>query len=75
MAEAKAIVEECQNAWMETKAKVGTKFQHHQTYPTQEKVVKIPSIVAKKNENILSNESPLLMDHMLEEDPVMKRLT
>ena len=50
-----------------------THFPNYQSYLTQKKV-KIPFIVVEKNEDILSNESSLLMDCMFKKDLVMEQL-
>ena len=71
MVKAKAVVEECQDARVETRAKVNIKFTH-QTYPTHKQPIKIPFIVGERNEHMLFNETPLLMDCMFVEDSVME---
>ena len=74
MVKAKALVEECQAMQVETTAPVDIKFPQHQRYPTHRKPIKVPSIIAEMNEDRFSINSPLLMDRMFEEDPVMERL-
>ena len=61
---AKALVEECQAAKVESRVPADIKFPRHQTYPTYRAPVKVPSIIAKMNEDRMSNDEPLLMDHM-----------
>ena len=71
---AKALVKECQDTQAKTRAQVDIKFPQHQKYPTHKQPIKVPSIIVERNEDILSNESPLLMDRMFEEDLIMERL-
>ena len=59
---------------METRAQVDIKFPQHQKYPTHKQRIKIPSIILERNEDMLSNDSPLLTDCMFEEDSIMERL-
>ena len=70
---AKALVEECQAMKVESRVPADIKFPRHQTYPTHRALVKVPSIIAKMNEDRMSDE-PLLMDHIFDEDPAMERL-
>ena len=71
---AKALVEECQMMRAESRALVDIKFPPNQKYPTNRAQVKIPSIIAEANEDHMSNDEPLLMDRMFDEDPAMERL-
>ena len=71
---AKALVEEYQARQVESRAPVDIKFPKHQKYPMHRAPVKVPSIIAKMNEDRMSVDESLLMDRMFEEDPVMERL-
>ena len=71
---AKALVEECQAMQVESRAPVDIKFPKHQNYLTHRAPIKVPSIIAEMNEDRMSNDEPLLMDRMFDEDPAMKRL-
>ena len=71
---AKALVEDCQAIQVEPRAPMDIKFPSTQKYPTGRAPVKVPSIIAEINEDRMSNDEPLLMDHMFEEDPTMERL-
>ena len=42
--------------------------------PSHRTPIKVPSIIAEMNKNQMSIDSPLLMDRMFEEDPIMERL-
>ena len=71
---AKALVEECQVTKGESRVPIDIEFPKHQTYPTHRAPVKVPSIIAELNEDQMTNDGSLLMDHMFEEDPIMERL-
>ena len=71
---AKALVEECQAMQVESKALVDIKIPKHQNYPMHRALVKVPSIRAEVNEERMSNDKPLHLDCMFEEDPIMERL-
>ena len=75
LVKAKALVEECQVMQVETKVPMDIKFPSTQKYPTNRVPIKVPSIIVEMNEDRMSNDEPLLMDHMFEEDPIMERLT
>ena len=74
LVKAKALVEECQTTTVDSKAPVDIKFPPNQKCPTNRAPVKIPSIIAEMNEDHMSNDEPLLMDRMFNEDPAMERL-
>ena len=50
------------------------KFPPNQKYPTSKAPVKVPSIIAETSEDHMSNDEPLLMDRMFDEDPAMECL-
>ena len=58
----------------ESRVPVDITFPKHQTYPIHRAPVKVPSIIAKMNEDRITNDGSLLMDHMFEEDSAMERL-
>ena len=70
----KALVEECQAMQVESRASVDIKFPQHQKYPTSRAPVKVPSIIVEMNEDRMSNDEPLLMNCIFEEDPIMDHL-
>ena len=74
LVKAKALIDECQATQVETRALVDIKFSQHKKYPMHKLPIRVPSIIAKQNEDRLSIDSPLLMDQMFEEDPVMELL-
>ena len=74
LVKAKALVEECQTAREEPGVQIDIKFPPNQKYPTSRAPVKVPSIIAEVNEDHMSNDEPLLMDRMFDEDPAMERL-
>ena len=47
---------------------VDIKFPQHQKYSTHIIPIKVPSIIAEMNEDRMSNDEPLLMDCMFEEE-------
>ena len=59
---------------VESRAPVDIKFPPNQNYPTNRAPVKIPSIIAEMNKDHMSNDKPLLMDRMFDEDSAMERL-
>ena len=71
---AKALVEECQATQVESRTQVDINFPPKQKYPTNRAPVKVPSIIAEVNEDHMSNDEPMLMDRMFNEDPIMERL-
>ena len=74
LVKATALVEECQTTRVEPRAPIDIKFPPNQNYPTNRAPVIIPSIIAETNEDHMSNDKPLLMDRMFDEDPAMERL-
>ena len=69
---AKALVEECQVTQVETRAPIDIKFPKHQSYLVHRVPIKVSSIIAELNEDRMSNDEPLLMDRMFEENPIME---
>ena len=68
---AKAFIDECQAMQVETRRQLTLSF--HNIKNTQH-IRYMSSIIVEWNEDRLSIDSPLLMDHMFEEDLVMERL-
>ena len=67
LVKAKALMDECQDTQVETRAQVEIKFPQHQKYPTHNNMSKYLPLQQKG-----ISICPLLMDRMFEEDPIME---